>query len=215
MDNQAGEKSGKAAQSIDNLPLPAPVKSEDPAGDLSRYTFSNPQDFLKTLAADTDKMSGFFSREISKNELLNFAADQKEEPKGRAAAMIAAKHYDELGKMANIDGYTNSLNSDTAKVVLDLDTGKVGMLKAGEVATDALVAGAGAFGTAAGAVATALTLQEGPLAGIVGGATLATAGLTAEMTMAAFKAPGRIDALAKADKGALSSWAELNGGRSA
>ena len=133
MTMNASDKTISPAPAGDNISIQATAKGDDPGGDLSRFVFSNPQEFLAILNKDVDRMSRS-SRGISANDLKEFAADPNNPLPERAAAEIAANHYDQLVGMASIPWGDGNFTSQTPDILLNLENGSTGALKA-ELAT--------------------------------------------------------------------------------
>jgi hypothetical protein len=190
---------------------------------LSAYVFSNPQEFLQTLKNDFHKF-GVSERArldspgdaivgpdaITENDLIVYAHSGVD-PKDRAAAQIAADHFDQLRRMSGSTAL--SITEDD----LDLDMRLLQGQTRKEIAEDVLGHGACAAVsaiTAAIAGSGAVLLSESPPAALGFGAlTLlmgSSAGLFATM---AFQDPGRITDLAKHDQQTLYSWKEINGSK--
>lgn len=207
----ASDKTISPAPAGDNISIQATAKGDDPGGDLSRFVFSNPQEFLAILNKDVDRMSRS-SRGISANDLKEFAADPNNPLPERAAAEIAANHYDQLVGMASIPWGDGNFTSQTPDILLNLENGSTGALKA-ELATANTV---GVVASASLAVIlggiTAVAAEAFPPAAVASGAgTLAMAGMTVEVWSHLRGDSAAVDSLASDDKNIFASWKEING----
>lgn len=88
------ERSILFATSSDSIDRVAQEQHEE----LSRRVFSNPTEFLDTLAANFNKIDRCGKGEVSKNELEKYA-HSSEDPRQIALASTAAAHFDELKAM--------------------------------------------------------------------------------------------------------------------
>jgi hypothetical protein len=95
-------------------------------GYLSQQVFSNPQDFLKTLRDDFPKLS-YGNDVITKQALQEYIA-HGEDPKTKAAALIASDHFNTLAKindwdsgitMDNLDFAQSEINNSMSKYISD------------------------------------------------------------------------------------------------
>ena len=83
---------------------------------LSQTAFSNPQDFLKVIKKDFDRIAKAGSKQITKND-LELYSEHGADIEGRSAAAIAVKHYDQLQQMA----WGDQTQTAIAKIDLDED----------------------------------------------------------------------------------------------
>ena len=78
------------------------------SADLSNHVFSDPQDFLSTLKNNYSKIAQSDPSAIYKSDLILYA-DHGSDPRTKAAAEIALKHFDDLQAMPYAAaGWTNS-----------------------------------------------------------------------------------------------------------
>jgi hypothetical protein len=211
MTKDAADKTISPAPAGDNSSIQATAKGDDPGGDLSRFVFSNPQQFLETLNKDVERISRS-SRIISAEDLEKFAADPKNPLPERAAAEIAANHYDQLVYMASVPWGDGLFNKQTADTLLNLENGSTSALKA-ELATANTV---GVVATAGVAVIlggiTAVGAEVFPPAAVASGVgTVAMAGLSVEIWSHLRGDSAAVDSLAGYDKNIFAGWKEING----
>jgi hypothetical protein len=190
---------------------------------LSAYVFSNPQEFLQTLKNDFHKF-GLPERRrldspgdaivgpdsITENDLIAYAHNG-DDPKDRAAAQIAADHFDQLRRMSGSAAL--SITEDDLDVDMRLLQGRTTKEIAENVLGDgtlALVTGITAAVSGTGAV---LLSETPPVALGCGALALLMGSATGLEVVMAFKEPGRIKALAKQDQQLLYSWKGINGSK--
>jgi hypothetical protein len=177
---------------------------------LSQEAFSDPRTFLKTLSSDLYKIEPEAVISVSKQQLLDFAANPADTPSEKAAANIAANHYDELAGMSHLPVEDDGLFNDSANTILDLSKGDTGWAIAGSEFAYGSVLIVGSALAGIGGVIAAGTAEVPPIA-IAGGA-LAVAGgsLAAFSARDMWNTPGTIKALGVQDKATLSTWKEIN-----
>jgi hypothetical protein len=180
------------------------------SGTLSQEAFSDPRTFLKTLSSDLYKIEPAAVISVSKQQLLDFAANPADTPSEKAAANIAANHYDELAGMSHLPLMDDGLFNDSAKTILDLSKGDSGW----SIADAEFAYGAGLFSgsflAGIGGVVAVGSVEVPPIAIAGGAAAVAGGSLAALSARAMWNAPSTINALGKQDKATLSTWKEIN-----
>jgi hypothetical protein len=180
------------------------------SGTLSQEAFGDPRTFLKTLSSDLYKIEPEAVIGVSKQELLDFAANPANTSSEKAAANIAANHYDELSGMSHLPLEDDGLYNNSANTILNLSKGDSGWTIANaELAYGSgLLAGSVLAGI--GGLVAAGTPEIPPIA-IAGGAIAVAGGSFAAFSAREmWNAPSTINALGKQDKATLSTWKEIN-----
>jgi len=181
--------------------------------------FSDPHAFLKTLQDIAPKVAQHRDELISKTDLVWYSQSNPNDPRGEAAAKIAADHFDELTKLAAVPTVMNtvdkhSLNGQPAigtwsvDEIANLYDGKLSIASS-EAATLGFAAFNAACSIAFAAIAADTT--EIPMLAVASGtAALYWGKQSLESGYAAWQYPSRIKALAATDKATLDSWSEIN-----
>jgi hypothetical protein len=201
---------------IDNVSKASVTKevgsaATEASGALSREVFSDPKTFLTTLNSDLHKIEPADDKSISKQQLLDFAANPTDTANERAAANIAYNHYDQLIGMSHLplDG-TPALYNSSASTMLDVTKPNIGWgIAETEVGLGSYFIGS-TLATAAG-LALSSVVEIPPVVAIGGALALSGGTGMAATGYALYKTPGAVRDLAKQDKAALSSWNEING----
>jgi len=182
---------------------------------LSQEVFANPVDFLTTLKSTLPKANPDDPDNVSYRDLVAYAAGNVD-PRGRAAAAIAAQHWPELRDLDNAvtpnlpkSGF--GLSSDELNRDIDFAKGNVQSEVLNEQLGDggtAAVFGAGAVGfTAAGFYTLPALFLSVPAFAAAGG--LATGAVV--LAKEAYDAPGEFQAKVSQDQHLLASWQGING----
>jgi hypothetical protein len=192
--------------------VPENTTGGDPAGDLSRQVFANPQDFLNTLNKDLHAYEGATgSGSMSQQNLIDFSKDTIYDSHMRAAAGVAADHYPELVDMTKVPMRDSGLNTDAAQRLLNYSKGTSGW----DIAESEVFAGLGVLGgaslVAASEVAAAISGEITPPALAFHGLAAASAGMGAYSAYTMVEAPGIIQNEAANDPKILAGWKEING----
>lgn len=182
---------------------------------LSQHVFANPSDFLQTIENNFSKIAQTDPTFISKADLELYATTGKDE-KTKAAARIAAEHYDELKSMhfsddllplvdSGVKGNHKVLNYDEIEMDKKLYEGKMTSTTITRELRDGLffgvVGAAGAVGGVAG------VLLNNPYIAI--GAPVVAAPMCYMLGKDMYNAPGAIRALSANSQRTFSSWGEF------
>jgi hypothetical protein len=110
----------------DNVAKPSAEVHTSP--NLSQTAFADPKEFMQVLKSDFDRIANSGSAGITQNDLVLYS-QHGDDTRGRAAAAIAAKHFDELQEISFTEGDPNNLN----KYQLESDTDYINNNIGGEV----------------------------------------------------------------------------------
>jgi hypothetical protein len=178
---------------------------------LSNQIFANPVDFLSTLKNDFKQISGGDDA-ITKSQ-LEIYSEQGSDPKGRAAAALAAKNFDSLTHLGITEDTVLSGRGAIEKGDLDTDIayaqGNLSSIKGNDIEQDVITGGSSAVVGAVGLVATALALESPvsvPGAIAMGSFTFSLGAAAAASVYGAFTASGRIDTASQRVQSEIGSW---------
>jgi hypothetical protein len=183
---------------------------------LSQQAFANPVDFLTTLQSIMPKVNPQHPDDVSRNDLIVYAS-QGGDSRGRAAAAIAAAHYDQLRQLPNVsridsnDPQINGLSAREIGLDIDLAKGDVqGELTKRELINGGLTASL-ALATAGLGAVTAASLEIPPLAALSGFCTVAVAAVVGINAVDLYNLPHDLQAKATQDQHVLAGWPGING----
>ncbi len=182
---------------------------------LSHEVFADPVEFLSTLKSTLAKANPDDPDNVTYRDLIAYASGNGD-PRGRAAAAIAAQHWPELRNLDNaVTPHMSSkgvgLSADELDQDIDFARGNVQKELLNEQLGDggqAAVLGVAAVGFTAGGFST----LPAPFLSIPSFITAAgfAAGFAVEANET-FQAPGRFKAKVSQDQHLLAGWHEVNG----
>jgi hypothetical protein len=192
--------------------------------DLSQQVFSDPQTFLRVLKDDVESKSDPY-RGMSKNDLIAYSVSAENDPQARAAAAIAARHFDDLTNMARlplvgvdehnpvISARAIPLTRDAVQTIADLSQGNTQRyIEQNKHGNELEMFSYGAAAAAVG-IPTAVISCMGPWSfALYGTPVAALMGYEALRSYGDLEAGApKIQAWSKNDKATLASWTEING----
>jgi hypothetical protein len=185
----------------------APAET-DASKTLSAHVFSNPAEFLQVLQTDLKNSPQQDHGLIYLSDLIAYS-DHGTDPKGRAAAKIAAEHYSELQPMAARASQVQAapgISDGELKVDIQLMEGNYGptlhSIQEGNAFTlldDIMVTGAAAFGAVA-------LLDIPPVAAVSGGVAVAGVGGAISLGKSIYQAPAVMKTEMKQDQKMIGGW---------
>ncbi len=92
---------------------------------LSQTAFANPNEFLQVLKSDFDRIAKSGSAGITQTDLVLYS-QHGDDARGRAAAAIAAKHFDELQQISFMKGKPHNLSKDQLDSDIDYINNNIG-----------------------------------------------------------------------------------------
>jgi hypothetical protein len=185
---------------------------------LSAQAFANPADFLQVLKNDYYGIAQTDPNNIYKSDLIAYS-ENGSDPQGRAAAKIAAAHYDDLQAFANnalkqTPGPLGGISANDLQTDIDLMHGNV---QSSLASTDFVDAGKIVMGTLATGVATAGAISTfvecPPLGTLLGGTALIAGAVAFQGAKDAYTASGRLKAQSTTDQQVVNSWLNAGGGQ--
>jgi hypothetical protein len=203
-------------EKITNVSPPADVATH-----LSSNAFSNPQEFLKVLQRDADKINPTGS--ISRSDLITYS-QVGSDAQGRIAAEIAAKHFDDFSAMSNYPNGASPERNESNQITVSKDDLKTD-LELSQGQTHRIIAKAELEDAAETALGVGFILSVGGLGAVSSvsdppffipftiAAVTAGIGLTAPPAHRLMQDSALIKEYATADQHKLGSWPEINGGQ--
>jgi hypothetical protein len=110
-----------SAKDVPALELQEP---ESLSTQVSQTVFSNPKEFLQVLKDDFNSIAKSGASEFTKDDLQLYSEHGTDE-KGRAAAAIAVKHYDQLQRIASGSASANPIKKDDLDEDIKYVTGDI------------------------------------------------------------------------------------------
>ena len=191
-----------------------PGSSSDDSQALSRSLFDNPREFLEVLRDHfTDlKQPGAYS--LSRQD-VSYAAEHAKDPKVKAAAEVASKHFDDLKDFdvvapADRGAPESGISKTAIDRALKYLSGNYKPTLYWEETKNAGITAFSAAGTALMGTFSALTLEAPPVAMLFGSGALALGGMTGIFAYETYMYPSWMRARAEATRTKLQSWPEIN-----
>src|SRR5208337_704978 len=107
---------------------------------LHADTFKDPETFLKILQQSAPHIATDSDGDITKNDLIVYSQSAGDDPLGKAAAAIAANHFDQLQKLSDPDFHQDGfISPDELQSDLKHYKGEIGLETVKNIAMDGLV----------------------------------------------------------------------------